>query len=45
MAIGYQGEPSALPGEKLLASEVAPRTRKPLNQIAFSAWDEPLGLG
>lgn len=45
MAVGYQGEPSALPNEKLLASETAPRTRKPLNEIVFSAWGEPARLG
>jgi nitroreductase len=44
MAIGHQGEPSALPNEKLLGSETATRTRKPLSEIAFSAWNEPLDL-
>lgn len=44
MALGYQDEPSALPSEKLIASETAPRTRKPLSEIALSAWDEPLNL-
>lgn len=44
MTLGYQGEPSALPNERLLSSETASRTRKPLNQIAFSSWNEPLDL-
>jgi nitroreductase len=45
MAVGYQGEPSALPNEKLIASETALRTRKPLNEIVFSTWGEPARLG
>jgi nitroreductase len=45
MALGYQGEPSALPNEKLIAAEVAPRTRKPLNELVFSSWDVPARLG
>jgi len=45
MALGYQAEPGTLANEKLLASETAPRTRKPLAEIVFSAWDEPAELG
>jgi nitroreductase len=45
MALGYQGEPSALPNENLIARELAPRTRKPLNELVFSQWDEPTKLG
>ncbi len=45
MAIGYQGEPGALADEKHLASETAPRTRKSLSEIVFSAWNIPLALG
>lgn len=45
MALGYQGQPSALPNEKMIASEIAPRTRKPLSEIVFSAWGEPARLG
>jgi nitroreductase len=41
IALGYQGEPAALADEKLLAQEVAPRTRKPLEEIAFSSWGTP----
>ena len=45
IALGYQGEPSALSHEKLIAQEIAPRTRKPLNEFVLSAWDEPAILG
>jgi nitroreductase len=44
MALGYQGEPSNLPSGKLLDSETAPRTRKPLSEIVLSAWNEPAKL-
>jgi nitroreductase len=45
IALGYQGEPAALKNEQLLAHEVAPRERKPLNEIVLSAWDEAADLG
>ena len=45
IALGYQGEPSALSHEKLIAQEIAPRERKPLSEFILSAWDEPLDLG
>jgi nitroreductase len=45
IALGYQGEPSALPSGKLLDSEISARTRKPLSEIALSAWGEPAKLG
>ncbi|MGA7858630.1 MAG: nitroreductase family protein [Terracidiphilus sp.] len=41
MALGYQGEPGALSNEKLIENETAPRTRKPLSEVAFTAWGEP----
>jgi nitroreductase len=44
-ALGYQGEPSALPNTQLVEREVAPRTRKPLSEIVLSAWNEPAKLG
>jgi nitroreductase len=44
IALGYQGEPSALAHEKLIAQETAPRTRKPLNEFVLSAWGEPANL-
>jgi nitroreductase len=45
IALGYQGEPSALSHEKLIAQEIAPRTRKPLSEFVLSAWGEPANLG
>jgi nitroreductase len=44
MALGYQGEPSALTKEQMLKQETAPRTRKPLSEIVLSAWVEPAKL-
>lgn len=44
VALGYQGEPSALENEKLLAREVAPRERKPLTELVFSSWGEAADL-
>ena len=41
MALGYQDEPATLANPELITRELAPRTRKPLNEIAFSAWDVP----
>jgi nitroreductase len=45
MALGYQGEPSALNREKMLDQETTPRSRKPLNEIVFSAWGVAAKLG
>lgn len=45
IALGYQGEPAALPNEQFVAQEVAPRSRKPLKDFVFSAWDKPAELG
>lgn len=44
MALGHQGEPSELPNEKLIASETATRTRKPLNETVLSSWGTPAQL-
>jgi nitroreductase len=44
-ALGYQGEPAALTNERLLAQEVAPRTRKPLTDLVFASWGTPAELG
>jgi nitroreductase len=44
-ALGYQGEPSALAHQELIAMETAPRERKPLREFVFSAWNEPADLG
>jgi len=45
MALGYQGEPAELSNEKLIANETAPRTCKPLGEVALSAWSEAAKLG
>jgi nitroreductase len=45
IALGYQGEPSDLPSEQLVAREIAARTRKPLKEFVLSAWGEPSSLG
>jgi nitroreductase len=44
VALGYQGEPSALKSEQLLAREIAPRDRKPLREFVFSSWKEPANV-
>lgn len=43
MALGYAGDPAALP-ESYAKSETSPRSRKPISEVAFSAWNEPLKL-
>ncbi|HEV2486577.1 MAG TPA: hypothetical protein VGT08_13685 [Terracidiphilus sp.] len=45
IALGYQGEPADLASDQLITRETAPRERKPLNEIVFSAWGEPADLG
>jgi nitroreductase len=45
IALGYQGEPSALGNEQLIAMETAARERKPLSEIVLSAWGMPAELG
>jgi len=44
IAVGYQGEPTALGSEQLLDREIAPRARKPLKEFVLSAWGEPASL-
>jgi nitroreductase len=44
IALGYQGEPSALGDATLIERETSVRTRKPLDEIVFSAWDETAGI-
>jgi nitroreductase len=44
IALGFQGEPSALNNEHMLTQELMPRTRKPLSEIAFKAWETPAGI-
>lgn len=43
-ALGYQGEAAALGEQRLIAQETSPRSRKPLGEIVFSAWNEPAPL-
>jgi len=45
IALGYQGEPAALNHEQLIEREVAPRSRKPLDEFVFTAWGEAADLG
>lgn len=45
IALGYQGEPSALSNENHLAGEQTPRQRKTLKEFVFSSWDSPADLG
>jgi nitroreductase len=45
IALGYQDDPETLGSEELIKRELAPRNRKPLEEIVFSAWGEPLDLG
>lgn len=44
VALGYQGEPSALSNQHLLEMETSPRTRKPLKEFVLSAWGEAAEL-
>jgi hypothetical protein len=44
IALGYQGEPSALADPHQLEQETTPRTRKSLSEFVLSAWDEPANL-
>ena len=38
IALGYQDDPATLDSDQLIALEIAPRERKPLNDFVFSAW-------
>ena len=42
-AIGYLGDPDALP-DRLRQRELAPRTRKQLNEFVFAEWEVPAKL-
>ncbi len=39
-ALGYLGDAATLP-DYLQAMELAPRKRKPLDEIVFSSWNAP----
>jgi nitroreductase len=45
IALGYQGEPSALGNPQMLAQETAPRQRKPLSEFVLSDLNTPAKLG
>lgn len=45
IALGYQGEPEALPKENLIQQEIAPRSRKPLEEFVLAEWSVPAKLG
>jgi nitroreductase len=45
MALGYLGEPAALPNENFIAQEVVPRQRKPVSEFVLSDWGAPANLG
>jgi len=45
IALGYQDDPDALGNEELIKRELAPRSRKGLDEIVFSSWDQPLEFG
>ena len=42
IALGYQGDPAALPSQEMIAQETSSRARKPLNELVYSSWGEPL---
>jgi nitroreductase len=44
IALGYQGEPDNLPNDQLRNQEKSPRSRKPLSEFVFSAWETPADL-
>jgi nitroreductase len=44
IALGYQGEPDALPSTQAVAQEKTPRSRKSLGEFVFSAWDTSADL-
>jgi nitroreductase len=45
IALGYQGEPTALENEQLIAMETEPRSRKALKEFVLAAWGEAADLG
>jgi len=44
IALGYQDEPAVLADASLVERELAPRSRKALSEIVFSAWGTPAQL-
>jgi len=45
MALGYQGDPAALPNEQMVDQETSPRQRKSLSEFVLSDWGQPANLG
>ena len=45
MALGYQGEPAALPNEHYITQETTPRQRKSPSEFVLSDWGVPAKLG
>lgn len=44
IALGYQGEPEALPNENLIQQEISPRSRKRLDEFVLAEWGVPAKL-
>lgn len=44
IALGYQDEPAKLADAAMIEREVAPRTRKPLEEIVYDSWEHPMKL-
>ena len=42
IALGYQGDPAALQSAEMIAAESSTRARKPVNELVYSKWGEPL---
>ena len=42
IALGYQGDPAALPSEELVAMETSSRERKSLKELVYLSWGKPL---
>jgi nitroreductase len=42
IALGYQGDPAALPSGEMVAMETSSRARKSVNELVYSRWGEPL---
>jgi nitroreductase len=38
LALGYQGDPAALPSAEMVAMETSSRERKPLKEFVYSSW-------
>ena len=45
IALGYQGEPAALPNEHFRKQEESPRQRKSLHEFVLADWGVPAKLG